>query len=258
MEDEVLRKRRQDEERFKSRKEQKKRNAKERKASQEHLQMIRRLTAGSAASHAVALGEGAPAAPPMLGAAADANSERPSKRARYYGDAGPTATVDDPESFRIRHRSPGGVRVLAPGASEADSKRLVLMDKIREFADFGKQGASLKLSGLDNRERAAAHEYCEELELIHDTKGQDPHKYIVVRHTPSDGEDVYAGLSPEELIERFGDNVKASVREANDKIAEGMKDEVDLGRPGWKKRSIFLQLPSNPTKSDWACSASTI
>jgi hypothetical protein len=230
MEDEVLSKRRQDEDRFKSRKEQKKRNAKQKKASGEHLQLIRRLTQASEASHAVALG-----VPAMLGSGPDAPAERPSKRARQ-GDAGATASVDDPESFRIRHRSPGGVRALGQGVSEHDGKRLRLMDKIREFADFGKQGTSIKLSGLENRDRAAAHEYCEELEILHDSKGQDPHRYIVVRHPPVEGEDNYAGLNTEELAERFGDAVKMTVREANDKVAEGMKDEVDLGRAGWKKR----------------------
>jgi hypothetical protein len=179
LEDEVLRKRRTDEARFKSRNEQKKRNAKEKKASQVHLQLIRKLTS-SVAADAVQLGVGAmPQAPQPLGAGGataaggvgNGNDDRPSKRMRYHGDVAPTASVDDPETFRIRNRAPGGIRTIAQGASHEDAKRLVLMDKIREFADFGKQGKTLELKGLDNRDRAAAHEYCEELGLGHDSKG---------------------------------------------------------------------------------------
>ena len=64
-----------------------------------------------------------------------------------------------------------------------------------------------------------------------------------MRHAPVEGEDAYAGLTPEEVAERFADEVKKRQHAANDEIAEGMKDEVDLGRPGWKQRYYDAKMP---------------
>lgn len=235
LEDEFLQRRRQKEQRFEQRRNSKKQNIRNKENSKRHLALIRQLTASSAA-HAVPLG---------LGMHAEPSNAPPAKRSRVIESDAP-AHLDHTsvEAFRIKNRSPGGIRTLAPGASERDAKKLHVMDKIREIADGTAPGnpKKVELKNLSNAERACAHEYCEELGLGHDSKGTEPNRYIVVSRSDMTDED-RSQMTAEERKEHFSKALSTAIRDQNDKVADAQVDEVDLGRSGWKDRYYKTKLP---------------
>ena len=233
LEDEVLRDRRKKEKRFEERRNQKAFNIQAKRSSKQHLELIRRLT-NDGAAHAVPLGQGQV---PAHFHAPSGESGTKRQRLNVQSDVAANATFASVDSFRIKNRGVGGLRVLQPGAIERDAKKLQIMDKIREFAD--KTGATvqrkLELKHLSNMERAVAHEYCEELGLSHDSKGQEPNRFIVVKRPDSD--DVPADqLTVDEKKEIFDDKLKKKIHAHDDALCELQTDTVDLGREGWKQR----------------------
>ena len=238
LEDEVLRKRRSNEERFEQRNKQKKVDAGNKKTSKDHLALIRRLTT-EVAAHAVPLGLGAAAAKLDVNRHEDG---QPSKRPKLaYDTQASTPGTTGAEAYRIKNRGPGGVRVLTQGVSERDARLLHMFDKLREFAESGVKLKPLKLKDMNGYERAQAHAYCDELGLAHPTKGSDPHRYIQVEH--KDDEEPNADMAPELLAEKFEARLKAEIMASNDAIAATMSDTVDLGRAGWKERYYAAKAP---------------
>ena len=232
MEDEVLRDRRKKEKRFDERRSQKAVNITNKQSSKQHLQLIRRLTSNSAA-HAVPLGQGGQHG--QFTASGDGPGTK-RQRLDIQSDAPAQLTHTSVDAFRIKNRGVGGVRVLQAGYQERDAQKLHTMDKIREFCD--KTGAKverkLQLKNLNNMERAVAHEYCEELGLSHDSKGQDPNRYIEIKR-PDDVIDP-SELTEEDKKEQFAETLKKKIRDGNDALCDLQEDKVDLGRQGWKER----------------------
>eukprot|EP00053_Salpingoeca_punica_P011898 m.106094 g.106094 ORF g.106094 m.106094 type:complete len:1271 (-) comp15807_c0_seq2:863-4675(-) len=228
VEDEVLRKRRAQEERQK----QKSVDIANKTNTQEHLELIRRLTA-NLGEDIVAVGKR-----PAGGEAVF------SKRSRYENDTGSWGSEVTAEAFRIKNRGVGGLRVLPMGADEYAARRLHLMDKIRGFADCeDPKRTQLTIDGLNNADRAMVHGYCEELGLTHESYGEEPNRYIVVGRMPSsDDEDAEDGKEDSDAFEK---EVKAMLRAKSDKKVEATPDEIKLGTDGWKER--YYQTKFGPT-----------
>jgi 5'-3' exoribonuclease 2 len=248
LEDEVLRSRRSKEAMFQRRRSDKKVKIQNKSNSQEHLRMIRRLTT-NLSSNQFGGGSATATAPAAEGGEADGGP--PAKRSRvtaFESDAPAHLTHTSVEAFRIKNRTVGGGRALQPGATAREAQRLGVMDKIREFADKTgpKQQTTVVLKDLSNQERAMAHGYCEELGLSHDSKGQEPNRYIVVAR-PGDLEDKSAVMSADERADAFESKLKTELRAVGDAFVDTQVDKVDLGREGWRERYYEEKMPGvNP------------
>eukprot|EP00039_Didymoeca_costata_P013389 m.203123 g.203123 ORF g.203123 m.203123 type:complete len:1076 (+) comp15756_c1_seq1:222-3449(+) len=234
VEDQILKKRRDKEASFQRKRDQKARNIENKVTTQEHMRLIRECTSNVAAE-AVALGGNQNVS--NWGTSSTNQDEQARKRAK---------SAYDYDDFRIKNRAPGGIRVVAPGVAEMSARRLHMMDKIREFYEHegpNAKNSKIELKGLTAAERACAHQYCEELDLVHKSEGQDAHRYIVVSRKEVDEKVAEGDLSEEAVKKRLEENTKQAVRDRNDKIADAQTDEVDLGRDGWKERYYENKMP---------------
>lgn len=261
LEDEILGKRMAQENRHKRQDAQKVIDITNKKICGEHLELIRKLTTDSR-GEAVVLGQGRaesintgalpgfkqPQIPAMLGSLQGGDSEHisdghapASKRVRL-GLSAPEiserASITDQEAFKIRNRTVGGLRLLAPSANPQDAKRLHLFDKIREFASGVHGKTSLALKNLDGRERAMAHQYCDELGIKHPSKGEDPNRFILLGLA----DDEPGTGSVEQQKDAFDAMLKKRMHEKNDAIALTHVDRVELGRSGWKDRYYSIKF----------------
>eukprot|EP00040_Diaphanoeca_grandis_P030713 m.182203 g.182203 ORF g.182203 m.182203 type:complete len:1141 (-) comp32100_c0_seq5:140-3562(-) len=239
IEDEVLGKRRAQEERFNGRQKQKEIDLKNRKASKDHLDLIRRFTVADA-DMAVAIGK-----PNSASLAAEPSV----KRAKV--EPATDHTKVSSAAFRIKNRGPGGVRVIAPGVTDRDVKILHLFDKIREFSERTNRKGSLPLKNLNGYERARAHDYAEELELSHKGKGEDPNRYIQIEFKNS--YDTSAEHTTEEKQDYFEQQLKSKIMAENDAVADTMTDTVELGKPGWKTRYYTEKVPGDKAEDLARC-----
>eukprot|EP00045_Choanoeca_perplexa_P015867 m.206175 g.206175 ORF g.206175 m.206175 type:complete len:1229 (+) comp17100_c0_seq1:60-3746(+) len=218
VEDEILSKRREGDERYKK----KKQDIKDKKTTQEHLKLIRECT--SEHSHDIVM-------------AGHTNSQRGAgsdRGSRIVPDvtgahAGMEVTA---EHFRIKNRTTGGRRALRSGVNSRTAENLALLDRIREFADdeSPQRARQMPLKGLNGYLRSLAHGYCDELGLKHESQGTDPNRFIMVARDDSD-EDTDVEVSAGDA---FNATLKEQMRE--DAIVPEHEDKIKLGSQGWRDR----------------------
>lgn len=212
---------------------------------QEHLRLIRLCTSDTSsiarpasathAAHQVLSGaHGSAAAAAAAAAAAKAGGEQPSKRVKVANDTGlhggEKIESVSAEAFRIKNRSPGGVRVVKPGTDHKTANNLYILDQVREFHDrLGPaKGSTLTVSG-PTWKRKLAEAYAKELGLSTEGKGEYPNRAVLLRRPVVVGEDmdvVSSGDAPEDV---FAGELKRRMRTQDDGIATAMgEDEVCL------------------------------
>jgi hypothetical protein len=215
---------------------------------QEHLRLIRQCTSDTSsiarpasathAAHQVLSGAHGSAAAAAAAAAAQAGGEHPSKRAKVANDTGlhggEKIESVSAEAFRVKNRSPGGVRVVKPGTDHRTANNLYILDQVREFHDrLGPaKGSTLTVSG-PTWKRKLAEAYAKELGLSTEGKGEYPNRAVLLRRPVVVGEDmdvVSSGDAPEDV---FAGELKRRMRTQDDGIATGMgEDEVCPERQG--------------------------
>lgn len=207
LEEQLLRKRRENEQREEGRKAQRRQDVAQRTAERRHLSL---LAESAQTPQQLAMGG--------MGGSALVGAKRPrdaSGGPNGFGGGG--------------HGGPGGC---------SDEQLLRLFNTIKEYADSAASEPLELPSSLSGMERRLAHQYCDELGLLHPTVGSEPHRTIVLSKKDGGGGGGADGRAPSAAD--FAAKLKGLLRERGE-IAEPT-DEVELGREGWRERYYEQKL----------------
>lgn len=200
IEDEVLRRRRMKEEKMEDRRKRRDDDVKSGKCGKQHAQMIQ-----------------------SFAAPADGYSSR---RAQADG-----VQRFHPDMARPDHR-----------ASHRDASLLKLFNDIKAFNEDDPENPKEQvldlLSSINGFERAMAHQYCDELCLVHKTVGEGDDRHIRITRT-------HSALENANAADVFNDKIKQTLRGKGDEIAAAQEDSVMIGTDGWKTRYYSQKLGAN-------------